>query len=144
MACGLSSLQHDTSIRNFLTLFLSIEVTKALSERAAAMQCGDDAGRLYAERRVECLTDQLNESNPILTEISDAMTEEGVFQAEMVASLLRGDRREGAVWRERMDTAGAKKRSGNAKLMECSARFARRMKRLREAAELEISNPTLP
>merc|ERR1712190_533589 len=54
-------------IRNFLTLFLSIEVTKSTL------------------KMIDAYTSQLDESNPVLTAISDAMTAEG-------DALERGDK----------------------------------------------------
>merc|ERR1712185_18926 len=64
-------------IRNFLTLFLSIEVSKAMAARGAAKAEGDGAGEAFHARRVELFTEQLVEANPILNEISDSMTAEG-------------------------------------------------------------------
>lgn len=51
-------------------------VSKAMDEVEAAVQCGDLEGKDLAESKVKLFTEQLNESNPILTEISDAMTAE--------------------------------------------------------------------
>lgn len=99
------------------------------------MLCGDEKRRLYAEKRVECFTEQLHDSNPILTQISDAMTEEGECQAEMEAAILRGDQGESELWRKRMKEASLKKEHGNEMLMKCSARYAKRMKSIREEAE---------
>ena len=64
-------------IRNFLTLFLSIEVSKAMREANSARDRGDNDAMRRAQKAVEIFTEQLDESNPILTEISDAMTLEG-------------------------------------------------------------------
>ncbi len=64
-------------IRNFLTLFLSIEVSKAMNDIEVAARKGDKDGAAHAQARVDLFTRQLEESNPILTEISDAMTAEG-------------------------------------------------------------------
>lgn len=64
-------------IRNFLTLFLSIEVSKAMSEFDEAVINDNEKLRLVAEKKIELFTAQLEESNPVLTMISDAMTEEG-------------------------------------------------------------------
>jgi len=59
--------------RNFLTLFLSIEVSKAMMEVKDAKLAN----------RVQAFTDQLNEANPILTDISDAMTAEGAYLEDL-------------------------------------------------------------
>jgi 4-hydroxyphenylpyruvate dioxygenase-like putative hemolysin len=71
-------------IRNFLTLFLSIEVSKASKQRSDAEQNGKHEAAAYYGRMVDAFTQQLEESNPVLTLISDAMTEEG-------EAIARGD-----------------------------------------------------
>jgi hypothetical protein len=118
-----------------LTLFLSIEVGKAAADVAEARLAGDEKRLEYAEKRVQCFTNQLEDSNPILTQISDAMTTEGQCLQQMEAAILRGDAQEALVWKQRMAAASQKKQSGNAKLMECSARYAGLMKAIREATE---------
>jgi len=123
------------SIRNFLTLFLSIEVSKAASQVAEAKLSGSESRLNYAEQRVECFTNQLNDSNPILTEISDAMTEEGECKAEMEAASLRGDEKGAREWNKRVGIARKRKEEGNAKLMACSARWKEVMRSIREASE---------
>ncbi|KAL3827199.1 LOW QUALITY PROTEIN: hypothetical protein ACHAXA_006754, partial [Cyclostephanos tholiformis] len=65
-------------IRNFLTLFLSIEVTKAVLKASSSRANDDIAGYTFAQRKVDIFTQKLNESNPLLTEISDAMTKVGM------------------------------------------------------------------
>lgn len=125
----------STSIRNFLTLFLSIEVSKAAQELMEARLSRDTLRESYAEKRVQCFTDQLNDSNPILNEISDAMTEEGDCKAAMDAAILRGDDKAARVWEKRMTSASVRKQEGNAKLMECSARYSRVMKAIRQASD---------
>jgi hypothetical protein len=123
-------------IRNFLTLFLSIEVSKAMQEVADAEEAGDVERQIYAQRMVEYFTDQLNESNPILTEISDAMTEEGVCKNKIAECLALRNNDEAEQWRQRMQEASANKTAGNAKLMECSSRYNDLMKQLRIAHDL--------
>merc|ERR1719160_1763900 len=71
-------------IRNFITLFLSIEVTKAMDSLARAEAAGDAAAAAMHRQQVMLFEDQLMESNPVLTLISDAMTAEG-------EALARGD-----------------------------------------------------
>eukprot|EP01059_Diplonema_ambulator_P011606 TRINITY_DN215_c0_g7_i1.p1 TRINITY_DN215_c0_g7~~TRINITY_DN215_c0_g7_i1.p1 ORF type:complete len:701 (+),score=316.45 TRINITY_DN215_c0_g7_i1:65-2104(+) len=63
-------------IRNFLTLFLSIEVSKAMLGVEEAVKAGDEKTAAKQNKVVDALTAQLEESNPILTGISDAMTAE--------------------------------------------------------------------
>ena len=48
-------------IRNFLTLFLSIEVSKTMLESAQAAEAGRDAEAAFHTRRVQLFTDQLVE-----------------------------------------------------------------------------------
>eukprot|EP00929_Paragymnodinium_shiwhaense_P003041 TRINITY_DN103432_c0_g1_i1.p1 TRINITY_DN103432_c0_g1~~TRINITY_DN103432_c0_g1_i1.p1 ORF type:complete len:732 (-),score=93.24 TRINITY_DN103432_c0_g1_i1:11-2206(-) len=63
-------------IRNFLTLFLSIEVSKASKARSDAEAAGDLEMAQHYGKVVDMFTEQMDESNPILTAISDAMTAE--------------------------------------------------------------------
>lgn len=119
-------------IRNFLTLFLSIEVSKAMQEVTDATEAGDAERQAYAETMVQYFTDQLNEANPILTEISDAMTEEGLCKDQAIAAMQNNDTEEAKAWQEKMNIAAARKQYGNEKLMACSARYNALMKALRE------------
>lgn len=119
-------------IRNFLTLFLSIEVSKAMQEASDALDAGDEELAKYAQTMVDFFTEQLNESNPILTQISDAMTEEGKCKERMTAMLAANDLKAAEMWREKMDAAAALKQNGNEKLMACSGRYNSLMKSLRE------------
>jgi len=64
-------------IRNFLTLFLSIEVTKATKGKADSLKSGNKAAHEYYVKQVDAYTHQLEESGPILTALADAMTAEG-------------------------------------------------------------------
>ncbi|CAK0843860.1 unnamed protein product [Prorocentrum cordatum] len=104
-------------IRNFLTLFLSIEVSKAAKAREDARAAGDAAGEARFGQ-VEAFTAQLDESNPVLTAISDAMTAEG-------EALERGDTAEVQRW-------AAEKLKGNDALQAISKKYKLRMKELRE------------
>jgi hypothetical protein len=105
-------------IRNFLTLFLSIEVGKASQAKADAESRGDEKAVTLAAKQIEAFTDQLDESNPVLTAISDAMTAEG-------AALDRGDEAEAQRWE-------VEKSKGNAALQDISTKYKELMKRLRE------------
>jgi len=104
-------------IRNFLTLFLSIEVTEAAAARETARQNGDAKAEALAQRMVDAFTAQLNESNPILTRISDAMTAEG-------EALAAGNEAEARRW-------SAEKDAGQAALMEVSTRYKELTKQIR-------------
>jgi hypothetical protein len=77
----------------------------------------------------------LNDSNPILTEISDAMTMEGFCKQQMESTESRGDVEDAAAWKFKMEAASERKQAGNSKLMECSARYNQLMRSIREAAE---------
>lgn len=119
-------------IRNFLTLFLSIEVSKAMQEVADAKEAGDMERQSYAQQMVDYFTEQLTESNPILTQISEAMTEEGRCQAKLAACLEKMETDNAESWKEKMLAAAERKREGNARLMHTSARYNDLMKSLRE------------
>ena len=106
-------------IRNFLTLFLSIEVSKAMLDRQQAEESGQAAEAAYHGRRVEMFTEQLVEANPILTEISDCMTGEG-------RALGQGDAAAAEEWARRKEAA-------NGALAQCSQKYNALMGQLREA-----------
>jgi hypothetical protein len=121
-----------------LTLFLSIEVSKAMQEAVNARDAGDLNWEKYAQKMVDYFTEQMNESNPILTEISEAMTEEGECRdtlAELIHNHLTGDMPE---WESRMKAAAERKNIGNLRLMECSSRYNELMKCLRESRESNL------
>lgn len=118
-------------IRNFLTLFLSIEVGKAMLEVAEAKECGNIEAMTMAEKKVATFTDQLNESNPILTAISDAMTEEGDALNDMEEAIRKGDEEGAKSHQERMEAARLKKSESNEELMACSMKYNLLMKALR-------------
>ena len=89
-----------------------LDMTKALEANEA-----NEAA--FHKRRVSLFTEQLVESNPILTEISDCMTAEG--------SCL-----------DKRDVAGAKKwtlrkEAANDALQKCSEKYNALMKGMREA-----------
>ena len=121
------------SIRNFLTLFLSIELTKAMLDASEAKLAGDERLREYAQNRVDCFTSQLSDSNPILTEISDAMTLEGHCKEQMELAEERNDTESMDMWKTKKEAAGERKSAGNVRLMECSTRYKTMMRSIREA-----------
>jgi hypothetical protein len=118
-------------VRNFLTLFLSIEVSKAMQEVTIARAANNLEQQEYAQKMVDYFTEQLNESNPILTEISGAMTDEGHCQEKLAASLALGDKTGSDRWRFKLEAAAERKKCGNAKLMETSSRYNKLMKSIR-------------
>lgn len=111
-------------IRNFLTLFLSIEVSKAIKGRADALQEGNQAVAEYFRKMEAAFTSQLDESNPVLTAISDAMTAEG-------EALERGDKASAA-------RHGAEKAKGQEELKNLSLRYKAMLKDLREKAPVGV------
>jgi len=111
-------------IRNFLTLFLSIEVSKATKARSEAQAAGKEGLARYYGSMVDAFTSQLDESNPVLTAISDAMTAEG-------EALEAGDAAAAARW-------GEEKVKGQEKLQEISSKFKAYMRSLREKAPVGL------
>jgi len=73
-------------IRNFLTLFLSIELSKAMQEKTKAKS---PALKEYWGKMVDIFTHQLNVSNPVLTRISDFMTQEADAETEEGKEIAR-------------------------------------------------------
>jgi len=107
-------------IRNFLTLFLSIEVSKAAKARLDAQSVGKTELAKYYGRMVDAFTAQLDESNPVLTAISDAMTAEG-------EALERGDAGAARV-------AAEAKAQGQRDLMTISSKYKGIMRDFRASA----------
>jgi len=105
-------------IRNFLTLFLSIEVSKATKAKAEAEVAGKPELARYYRNMVDAFTSQLEESNPVLTAISDAMTAEG-------EALDLGDKATAAKYSE-------EKVKGQERLQEISSKYKQLMRHLRE------------
>jgi len=110
-------------IRNFLTLFLSIESSKAMKDEADAVQNGNDAAAAFHARRVELFTQQLVEANPLLNVITAAMAEEG-------AALAANDT-------DAVAKATALKAAANEALQANSAKYRDLMKAHRESLAFE-------
>merc|ERR1712100_978775 len=106
-------------IRNFLALFLSIEVSKAMDEFEQAESKNDAAAAAIAQKKVDTLTEQMDESNPVLTTISDAMTAEGEARTKM--QLTEAER-----WK-------MKKEAGQKQLQNISDRYKNKMAELRKS-----------
>ena len=105
-----------------------------MQEVSEAIVEGDEDRQRYAEQMVAAFTRQLNEANPILTAISDAMTDEGRTLEEIEKALAsQAPDVEIAVLQAKMEEASKRKQAGNHSLMECSARYNTLMKALREA-----------
>lgn len=127
-------------IRNFLTLFLSIEVSKAMNDMEQAMNDGDSAKADKSRSKVELFSRQLDESNPILTRISDAMTAEGDALEEI--TMLEKDPNakfppvsdEIQKLRILVEENRKMKEQGNVQLKELSQNFSKLMEAIDQAA----------
>jgi hypothetical protein len=104
---------------------------RALSDAQAVW---DTEAVEYYQDVVDCFTSQLKESDPILTAISKAMTEEGDCKEKIHALHLEGgDDAEVEMWKKKGEEAEERKNAGNLALMECSARYNDQMKAIRQA-----------
>lgn len=110
-----------------------------MQEVAEAREIGDSKRLTYAQTMVDYFTDQMNESNPILTQISEAMTEEGVCVEKLSELMASNNLEEIAIWEARLSTATERKNSGNIRLMDCSSRYNDMMKSLRESRQNDRS-----
>jgi len=119
-------------IRNFLTLFLSIEVSKAMDARDAAAAIGDAAAERRASRAIDIFASQLEASNPILTQIGDAMRAEA--EALDAAAASPEGSQEKAKQLERAQEFRRAKESGQRSLVQISAEHKDQMAALRAAA----------
>lgn len=118
-------------IRNFLTLFLSIEIGKAMLDVSHAKASNDKGALNISQFKVDAFTEQLNESNPILTSITDAMTQEGVALERMQEAMRIGDDANVTKWQNEMRMAAEMKQVNNANLMELNSKYNTLMKSLR-------------
>jgi len=117
-------------VRNFLTLFLSIEVSKAMHAAAEAAEQDNKVGFEIANKMIACLSNQLEESNPILTSISDAMTAE----AEALDLLPTASPEEKEALEAKLAAARKAKEDKQEELKACSHRYKEETRKLREAA----------
>ncbi|GAB5354089.1 hypothetical protein AAMO2058_000089600 [Amorphochlora amoebiformis] len=116
-------------IRNFLTLFLSIEVSKAMRSLEASLKENDEKRAQISQKRVNLLTAQLNESNPILTAISDSMTAES--DAELAAARPGGEK-DKEEWLGEAERWRKKKLEGNKLLQKVSEKYKALMAEVRK------------
>jgi hypothetical protein len=98
---------------------------------SSAKESGDVKALKKAQRKVSLFTEQLQESNPILTDISDAMTLEGELLEKADAAKTDADRK---AFLAQAEECKQKKERGNVLLQECSAKYGNAMKKLREEA----------
>jgi hypothetical protein len=117
-------------IRNFLTLFLSIEVSKAMNDLDEARKLGDRVRETIANRMIEIFTEQMNESNPILTDISDAMTAE----ADILELLRSAEGEEKEKLTVELAEQVRKKEEGQLRLKVTSTHYKEVMQKLREGS----------
>ena len=106
-----------------------------MRELTVARSQGNEAKYKAAERRIDAFTSQLDESNPILTEISDAMTEEGHCFTQMESAKKSGRDLEAKEWKIKMGKASERKENANRKLMNCSAKYEAMMRSIRSEQE---------
>jgi len=129
-------------IRNFLTLFLSIEVSKASQDETAARQCGDVAMAAFHARRIELFTEQLVEANPILNEISECMSLEGKeVLAQQQAAFLSDQTRiieveDASFGTPILMALRSRKTAANEALRTCSAKYNKKMREHRENIQI--------
>ena len=97
----------------------------------------DEARFSYAQCKVDIFTQQLSESNPLLTEISDAMTREGIARDKIAAASQEEEKKDDSVekWKLDMERESLAKAKANVKLMECNMKYQKLMKELREKYE---------
>merc|ERR1712113_1175050 len=119
-------------IRNFLALFLSIEMSKAMAIQNEGEATGDQIKVKFGKRMVQAYTDQMNESNPILTAIAEGMTAEGKARDGLASAKDEEERKkftaEIAKWE-------AFKDEQNSLLKTCSAKWNDALKQIRTEFE---------
>jgi hypothetical protein len=119
-------------IRNFLTLFLSIEVSKAMLEFDKCVSAGDKNGADLAQKKIDAFSNQLDASNPILTSIAESMTAEA--DALEKANKARTDEEKNLALSE-AENYRKEKELGQKKLMELSAEYKQIMEKLRTGGQ---------
>ena len=87
---------------------------------------------MVASRYVDCLTGQMQDSNPILKEIADSMAEEGRYEMLLQGCEADVDEKLRQMYKKRLLRAGEKKANANRALQECSSRYNLAMKSIRE------------
>jgi hypothetical protein len=97
----------------------------------SAAAAGNDAMVSLAKQRIALFENQLEESNPILTAISDAMTAEGIALEEL-AALNGKSGAEATALEATIAKFRALKEGGNVALQGVSERHAAEMMRLRK------------
>merc|ERR1712203_1311962 len=115
-------------IRNFLALFLSIEMNKAFQIQAEGAAGNDQKKEEYGKNMVQAYTDQMNESNPILTAIAEGMTAEGKANEAVANAKDDGERSKAVAEKQKWE---AFKEEQNTLLKACSAKWNQALKDIR-------------
>merc|ERR1740129_2566060 len=115
-------------IRNFLALFLSIEMNKAFQIQHEGAIAKDQKKMDYGKRMVQAYTDQMNESNPILTAIAEGMTAEGKANEAVANAKDDGERSNAVAEKQKWE---AFKEEQNTLLKACSAKWNQALKNIR-------------
>ena len=105
-----------------------------MADASRAKANNDHTGHALAQKAVEIFTDQLNESNPILTDIANAMYAEGLAQKELDDYYKEDERHETILMQlgNAVSDAAKAKQGGNERLMECSTKYKILMRELRQ------------
>merc|ERR1712203_307428 len=115
-------------IRNFLALFLSIEMNKAFQIQHEGAIAKDQKKMDYGKRMVKAYTDQMNESNPILTAIAEGMTAEGKCKDALANAKSNAEKIK--VYHEQEKWVAFKEEQ-NKLLKDCSAKWNQALKDIR-------------
>jgi hypothetical protein len=112
-------------------------------------------GLQFAKEMAQLFTDQLNESNPIMTELSDATTQEGMARAALLEGATifsissdddtnhmrtAADAANMELWESHLKDAQDAKAMGHEKLLLCSSKYKHLMKQLREQHEADLKH----
>lgn len=126
---GLKAGCGGFGIRNFLTLFLSIEVSKAMEDAAQSLKAGDMRMHNFHTERINIFTEQQDKSNPVLTRITDAMTAESEFLEQ--AAEATGSQKDFLL--EEAKKFGKLRAEGEAELTIIGEHYKERMRNLKPA-----------
>merc|ERR1712217_499043 len=86
-------------------------------------------GTQYGKRMVQAYTDQMNESNPILTAIAEGMTAEGKANDRILSANNEEERKKAQEEKQKWETF---KEQENEKLKACSAKWNKALRGIRE------------
>merc|ERR1712113_802286 len=126
-------------IRNFLALFLSIEMNKAMAIQSEGEATGDENKVKFGKRMVQAYTDQMNESNPILTAIAEGMTAEGKCKDALASAKTEGEK---IKLHNEQEKWVAFKEEQNKLLKDCSAKWNQALKDIRlDYSGVEANKP---